>query len=783
MKKLLLIFGLFLTTPLQAADHYFKNGSPDNTLPCTSADPCDNLFGTTLDNADAIACGDTVNFDCASEWTGQEAQVKFNSNGCAGNPIIYQKYGSCTTTVPKFYGSDVYGGSWTSLGGGIYSTTGQSQTYLLTVTQTVSNVTKALLAWNGPYTTMPEGSFYRSGSTLYVRLWSSANPATSNVRIGSYVSTIGNSDGSHGLVAGEKSGSKGNNVWVRDLEINTINGVGFSFSGSGNRSLALRITGSGRDGWLCWRRTSLGLGACADWGDYYSEVDYNVASANVFSGAGQGFTVYGGPTGFAVGTYSHHNGMAGIDLLDFASDTNVTEVFLLRTRTTMNGGAIYNPSYDPNTYSDGASEVGGWGNINGPRWNNYLSNSSYSLKFGSEHPTTKPTQNHWWGNFLVFGSKWTNIGFDEICYGSTTECPPDGSTAPKLTKNISLIYGTVLDYSSVSDGANLNLTDTNTAVDNITIKNMIYETKSGGFNSYWGHPNDSRLDADYNLSYSRGNASTSTKIYKISGGTTYNLAEWRTLTSDEAHSQYADPQLTTSSGTAPVATYADNSPAVDAGTTNIPAIPSWVPSTISSDITTTMTKWSTRVDGAADTGTPNLGYHWHDYANLTNVSCSPASSVAGTTTSYTCTFTMPDKVTAFVRNWRAEIIFPSDFTLNSGGTSVATSSTISGSWDACTVTGTTIKCARSGDGNSEFPGTYTVTISNVLNPPSAETTNTFDLSIHNPSGDPITGLTKISQGTAPGISISSAAGGGGGGSGDSITITGDFIISGDVIIS
>ena len=741
-----------------AATYYFSSSTGDNANQgahsCSQANPCRDFPGTTLDNQGALSCGDRLRLKRGDTWEGTQAEWEVESQGCSGNPIYVEAYG--TGANPVLAGAAVTSAGWTVHSGNIYKITGQSQTFLKTVVYTIGGVHKALGYWNGSNTTLPLGTFRREGSTLYVRLFNNENPATSNVRIGNLSHSAG--DGSHGLLRGGESENYSSYQVFRDITVIAANGVGFSYNGFGIRTAGLNVVGSGQDNFLCWH---LGfLGACSDWGDYYSENSYGAAGVNGGGGSGQGFTSWGGPIGFLTGHYSHHNYMAGIDLLDFSGATNVTEISILRVRSWYNGGAPSDPAYDPNFYSDGASEVFIYGSIFGPRWANVLDRNSVSVKFGSEHPTTKPTENHQFINNLIFGTSWINFYTDEICYGSTSECPPSGdSTPPRKIKNIDFINNTLLAYSGGGFEMNWVFDDINTTTDHMKARNNIFVINNGGYNSYYMN-SGAFLDADNNLYYSRTQSASTTDIYSTNGGSEprYNLSEWRTLTSEDANSAYGNPLLTTDSDTNPVVTLGIGSPAIDTGMEDPYTYASWVPQTIKDDIGTEGLRGSTKSDGTVDDVSTNMdiGFHY-DYANLTSVTATPASLTVGNVGNVTFQFTIPDKITAFLYDWQFKATLPAGFILSSGATSAVASSTISGTWNACSVSGQTISCTRAGDAQSELPGTYNVVISNVKNPTSAGTTGTFAVEIHDPAGDPITTITKVSEGTAPAVTISSGS--------------------------
>lgn len=737
MRKIILTIGFLLATvPAFSTEHFINNGSPDNTLPCTEIDPCDNFAGTTLDNTDALSPGDTVNFARGDEWVGAEAEVIIKSSGTEANPIYIQAYG--TGANPVLAGAAVTSAGWSLHSGSIYLITGQSQTNLRVVTQ---DDNKALGRWTGTNSTLPEGSYKRESTTLYVHLWDDADPATSSVRIASYQHASGD-NGRRGLLRGFDDTTHSNYLKFRDITVMASNGVAFSISGSYNRTAGLNIMGNGGDGWLCYHNEGFG-GECTNYVSYYDEISYNAAEG---AGNGQGWTSYGGPFGWIVGTVSHHNFMAGFDFLDFSANTNVTEVGCLRCTAYYNSLSPIDPSNDANLYIDGGSEVFVYGGVfyNG---GGYLDNARSSTSSGTEHPTTNPINNNLWINNLIYGTKWVGFGPSELCDGNVTECPPDGFTEPNNIKNITMVNNTMAAISGAGFNMVLTVDNHSTVADNWIWRNNIMVGTAGKINSFMNA--GTYLDADNNLYYIRGSSSSSTSIYEISG-VNKSLAQWRTDSGEDANAAYGDPLFTVDADDSTMnALLQAGSPAIDTGYENPYTIPAWLPATVVADIGSCGVKGSALASGVEDScSNMDMGYH-KDYAGLTSVSIIPSSYVQSANGSITITFTMPEPVTALIYNWKVKLTLPSGFSWDSGGTSSVTASTISGTWTV-SVASQSATFTRVGDGQSEFPGTYTITVSNVGNPSTPGTTGTFSLETQDENG------TKIADDLdVTGITISS----------------------------
>lgn len=196
------------------------------------------------------------------------------------------------------------------------------------------------------------------------------------------------------------------------------------------------------------------------------------------------------------------------------------------------------------------------------------------------------------------------------------------------------------------------------------------------------------------------------------------------------------------------------SSAIDIGGGGAATFPSWLHQTIKDDIGTLGVRGIARADGTEDSDGGDAGFH-QDYGRYTNTSVTSTSYTESTNGSLTFQFTIPQYIGEILYTDYFKFTLPSGMTINSGGTSAATSSTISGTWSACTVNGQTITCERAGDAQSEFYGTHNITISNI-GMGSARTTGTFQIDQYDTDDE------KFLEGVSiPGIVITSAAGGGG----------------------
>jgi cysteine-rich repeat protein len=445
----------------------------------------------------------------------------------------------------------------------------------------------------------------------------------------------------------------------------------------------------------------------------------------------------------------------------------VTQVYFLRTLTHNNGLAFEEPSYDPNIYIDGSSEIFLYGNRmhSGGVGADSGSNSRGGLQIGSEHPTSKRVENVTIVNNLISGINYQGTVSTGLCYGTDTtsaavECPPSGVTAPDNIKGITYAYNTILANNANGYVMYFPFIDS-TANTFRAYNNIFYGDNGAEVNGYFSIA--SKYDFDYNQYYRRGG---NTNIFDV-GGTNCTLADWQASTGtcgadEDDNSAYGDPVFVTDSDTAPDVHISAGSPAVNSGTTASYTIPTWLPQTVKDDITQYGIKGSTQATYTEDNvaTAPDRGFHY-DYAGLTSTTVTMSSNAQNTVGTATVTFTCPKGVTALIMDDKVKVTFPSGFVLNSGGTSAATASTgISGTFSACTVSGQTITCPRTGDGDSEFPEVYTshsLTISNIKTPNVTGTTGTFTVEV---LGN-IWGTADTRRAwnySVPGITISSSGG-------------------------
>ncbi len=600
------------------ASYYFSQSTGSNTTGLgTEISPWQNFKGKK-EGVSALSPGDICYFKRGDIWVGTFAEVVVNSNGVLGNYITLDAYGSGAN--PLFTGAAPTTTGWTYTGANsIYTLGGQSQTHLKAVTQ---GLDRALCQWQGTVTTLPEGTWKRLSGILYVRCWGNVNPSGAEIRVGSYAHSTGFSDGTRGLVSTSRTAGLGQYVNFKNLDILCANGVGMSSSSKGARFDYCNIVGSGMDGLLFYAELA-GSGENAEYSRGYNcNISWCVSQGH---GKGQGFTSYASYT-WMVDSVAHDNFMAGFDFLDFSlTNTDMTECGLLRCDAYNN--ARYQDatfSFDPQIYVDGASEVFIYGcRVWGAGVQSGATNAKTGIVFGSEKPTNKPVENIWIVNNLVFGCHDTGISSNQICYGSTTECPPSGSTAPDNIKNIFVINNTIAAYNAGTSDRVFSNRFADTTASNWVWKNNIFISDSTSTNDFVR--NGTWFDLNYNLYYRR-DQSASAIIYKLSG-VSHTLATWKTASSKDANSAYGNPLITLDSDTLMDAHLSVGSPAIDTGLPNAFTPPAWLPEDLFPN--GGIVRGSTQVDNTIDdiVGSIDLGYHY--ISNYVDETIAPILQISG----------------------------------------------------------------------------------------------------------------------------------------------------------
>ena len=740
MKKLTLSLLLLLAShTAEARDWYFSSSTGNNSNSCTIGSPCLDFNNKGLDASGALSAGDFVYFKRGDEWNGSLAEVVSDSagTGSAGvptNPITFDAYGS--GDAPLFNGSGVPTTTWTLHSGEIWKKTLASSATVMVVG--VDKET-ALGVWWGSNTTVPRGHFqdnYANPATIYVRLWDGSDPNGHDM----YVPTaVPHGDGNRGMIRTTKNAHY--NIF-KNLKVIYANSGGIESSSTGSQFYNIEVMGAAKDGARSW---SFSNASYLERGEYTRFVDCTVTySAANGSGNGQAFTLSAAYSHIIRGT-AYNNFMAGMDILYNPSvNYDVKECTIVLSEAYNNGIWEGYPSFDPNMYVDGAHDVvvhsskfykGGVGSGNAGA-------ARSSIAIGSEHPTTAPTYNIDFINLLAYGSHWEAHAFGEICYGSVTECPSDGSTKPRNLDNINFIGCTLAAISDSSTDFDITFQtdDLSANADAFTMKNCILIGQSGdAINPYMPAAtgtNLDRFDFDNNIYWRRDDGTT---IF-VTSGTSRTLSGWQSVSGEDASSLNTNPRILTDSDTAMDAHLwhtatgqASNSPGINAGVAHGWTPPAWVPDDIA-DLMPTEAEGSTRTDDVLDTGAIDIGYHYSvpppvGPGSITSATVIPASYISSAAGNLVIDGEGD-------HDWPVDgtliISFGTDagsWTFSSGGATAA-SFTSGGSGSLSVATGSNSITLTRSAGSIITAGTaWEITLTNIQNPSGTGPTNFFGLNI------------------------------------------------------
>jgi hypothetical protein len=583
---------------------YFSSTGSDSTGDGTIDTPW-KTFKAKKSSTNALNPGEVCYFKRGDVWYGSDAEIEVNSNGTSDNPIILDAYG--TGDDPKFVGATLTT-TWTQHSGEIWK---KDLGAYATVKTVGVNWDEALCYWSGSLLSMPRGTYYEdfaTPSTVYVRLYDGSDPNSSSMYVGRYEHYSG-----RGLIRSSRTAGYGNYVHFKNLDCYYANGVGMSSSGTWVQFFDCKCIGAGNDGVLFYRDTrTIGSQENAQYSRWWrGEIAWNVAYGGAALGTGhygQGFTTYS-PYTWIVGSTSdyclvHDNYMAGIDFLDFGSNSLVRYSGAAWCKV-YNNGRWQNDagSYDPNIYVDGGQYIYIYGNIvYGSGRQDGSKNSKAGIAVGSEHPyPDKPTKLVWTINNLVYDCHWVTVGIDNA-----------NSTTADL-RDLIFANNTLIDYS----GGSSEMVFTSSDIDPNAASTIEFRNNIMVCNTYMARWVNSGITMNNNLYYRRDQASSAT-IYSTDGGTTnYTLASWRTLTGEDLASTYGDPLLIDSAEATmdahiqhTAAGEAGNSPAIDLGVNNPFTIPDWLPTDVFPY--GGAVRGTTRSDGVFDDTTSSIdaGFHY-----------------------------------------------------------------------------------------------------------------------------------------------------------------------------
>lgn len=575
-----------------ANTYYFSVTSGSNTTGNGSQALPWGMGKGKIDGVQFLAAGDSCLFLCNDIWIGSSAELVIKSSGSALSHIVIGSWGS--GAKPIFAGASITSSGWVATGiSSIYVITSQTQAFLKTVTQSDS---AGLGYWRGTSSNLPEGTFARFGSSLYVHLWNNENPATSNVRIANFAHSS-TADGQRGLLSTSRTnGTQGACVDFVGLKVLCANGIGFSASASSNRFVNIVATGCGQEGVLFYAEL-LGSGENADGGRCVdSEISWNAAAG---TGFGQGSTTYASNVWWNRCNV-HDNFMAGVDFLDFSGQSQVIRSGVAFSTVTNNGRwQDVSGSFDANIYNDGGSQIYIYGNVvSGSGTVPGATNAREGIKIGSENVVASTATLIYIVNNLLYNNHWQGIGLDNA-----------GSAVSNI-KNVTICNNTVISYQAGAFDMCWNFADVDTTANNINMRNNVF-ISSGGIgnvtNLYTGTVDIPYLDSDYNLFF---NVNNSANIYRSgdAGPIFYTLSSWTVVQNEDAHSLNSDPKCTLISDSSPDVHLGSASPGIGAGTAGAFIIPPWLPLDIfpyGGGI-----RGVARSDGTVDILGTDIGFHY-----------------------------------------------------------------------------------------------------------------------------------------------------------------------------
>lgn len=778
----LALIGLFLSSPAFATSYYFSNSSGgnlpagSNSNPCTStAAPCNDFKGTTLDNANALSPGDIIYLDGGDTWEGSTAEVRIISNGTAASPIKLLSYGGTAATL-KATVTQASGWTFSSTsthaeGGGIYyiGSVTFTESHLYSTTESNS---LGLFKWGSGYgsntlASMPKGHFWfdASANRVYVNTWGGENPNTlGTVSVPNFVQSP-SANGLRGLVCtGCENPTYGNYIHIGDstgLNIVGANGVGVSLGGIFNKTTSLNIVGAGKDGWLTMHNQISGEEA-DDATDDGSTVTYSAASG---TGHGQAWTTYA-PRTLWVNSVAHHNAMAGFDWLQgWVSGADVRNGACKNCTAYKNGIWGDSRGFDANYYVDGAHDIlikdsycydgGGGSGIN----TTGASNDRPCINIGSENPS----------NFAAY-----NVDIVNNFVHNTNYFALQTQNIPASVDNITgirIIGNTIIARRS---GSELNhgyyFADRAATANGFTVKYNILYGESGDYVNHLSSPG-AYLNSDYNLYYIQGGSSNILHSCSGCGGTAYTLATWRTanasLGNDDANSVNADPKFVTDTqGSFDVHLQA-TSPAINAAPSSHGyTCPSWVYSqwpTYFPECATGQNplQGTTLLSGTPDTGNLDLGFHFPTpteagIGTFTSANIEPGALTVSTAGTLSIQFTNENSWDA---NGKLVLALPSNlgnWTFSSGGASAA--SCISGCDGLLSFSSTTntITLTRASASVMSASTATVISVTNVMTPSGTGVLSNYSLQTQTTGGDLIDEKTDISGDTL--VAVPTASG-------------------------
>ncbi|MDB5324839.1 MAG: hypothetical protein JWM57_408, partial [Phycisphaerales bacterium] len=610
--------------------YYVSPAGSDAAAGTSAASPWASV---TKVDATVFQPGDSILFQRGGEWHGQ---LEGSADGTAAAPIIYGDYGDTNLSKPIFEGSDyVPSNAFSSQGNSVYtfstSTTGGKAYWVY-----LNHV--ALLAATSGSAAMPAGSFFVSGTTVWMNT-GGVNPATAAVSVG--VRATGQNADQGVIASNGHSYLTFNNLIGRETA--QISGDG-SLGGGIIDAYVIRVQGG----------TNVTLNNC----EAYYGGKHHVGAIDTTKFLANGLTVSGGVNGVSGNTLPYGNSTA---LVAYA-DQNVHHTTQQWIDCTVSNYFGDQPAFL--THNDGADSID--------------SLLIQNLKSYGSPVALQP------GNNIAITYRGGLISNNTLtAYGST------GTTE--------LIDGVHVYSDNGSTGQKIEM-----YADNSTIQNCLVTGSGqvGGIQSYGSNAtirfNTVSMQGYASAAIQLGSASNATKLYgnittgtgnallingsptytadydlfdstaggpfiKV-GSTTYSgIAAYRSATGQEAHGVVADPKFVSVGG----GDYSlqSTSPAIN-------LIPIGIISGVSSDIRG-FARPSANVYDAGAFEYPSV-LHQPTVATAASASANP---VAGVTTNLSVLGASQDGESTLIYTWSLTGAPPATVTFNASATNAAKATT------------------------------------------------------------------------------------------------------------
>ena len=592
-------FGGYRFTTGQAFYFSFSTGD-DSTGDGSYSNPWKNFHLSPLAATNAIEPGTRIYFKRGDTWENNQG-VNIDSPGTEADPIVIDAYGDPGDPLPCFRGSSLVAETWTNLSGNVwyiplYSGVTDPGTVMIDRNAVLNKSTTSNPA------TLNAGQWKAASGNLYIRLTDNSDPNGHDV----YTPQSNQWNGQYGgLITNTNIAVF---LHINNIRVEAAQAKAVVFNATDCEVNDCEMFYSGRDGLLFNGYTPNNIMAdrCVA---RRCEIAYNMAWGG---GQGQGFTC-GSSYCRVENCHVHHNFMAGVDFLDYSTDTFVRESIILYNLIHDNGIWQSDPSYDMNIYLDGPQKTVIYGNIihsggNGP---DKAGNSRNGITIGSEHALTKPCTDVHIVNNLIYNINWCCVGATNVNHTTTN------NVARVWLVNNTLI-GHSTKYQIVWATGNADRTANNWVVKN----NIFRGGNSGTCNDFMVEPSlTGFLDLDKNLYYTTwsSDGAGGYNIYKYYNGSTftnYNFTQWQAASGKDTNSVFADPRFInfqwitggdyhlqrTSLG------QANDSPGIGIAdpdawicTRDAPWAAAYVPNYVTG---------STRSDNALDTARTDAGYHY-----------------------------------------------------------------------------------------------------------------------------------------------------------------------------